>query len=118
MLRLDAVHIGLPKGTAVHPANLVHRLRIKGRIGNVNSILKPTHTVGFVRSIRLNGDARDEYCGLGALGRAAGGKSEGEGGENKCFFHCGYGLKVKKLVAFEKHSQHGGNKPDGGDGVG
>jgi hypothetical protein len=27
-------------------------------------------------------------------------------------------LGVKKLVAFEKNSQHGGNKADGGDGVG
>jgi hypothetical protein len=115
---LNAVHIGLPKGAAVHTANLVHWLCIKGCIGDVDPVLKPTHAVCFVGSIRLNGDARDEDCGLGALGRAAGGESEDNGGKNECFFHVDMGLKSEKLVAFEKHQQHRSNKADGGDGVG
>jgi hypothetical protein len=93
VLGLDAVHIGLPKGAAVHAANLVHWLCIKGCIGDVDPVLKPTHAVCFVGPIRLNGYARDEHRGFGALWRAAGGKSEDNGGENERFFHCGYGVK-------------------------
>jgi hypothetical protein len=100
VLELDAVHIGLPKRTAVHTPNLVHRFAVKGRIADVDPVLKPTHAVFFVGSIRLNGNARHEDAGLGALGRAAACENKGNNNKNECFFHCKYGLKVKKLVAF------------------
>lgn len=89
-LGLNAVHIGLPERPPVHPANLVHRLRIKRRIADVNAVLETAHAVGLIGAIRLDGNARNEDCGLGAFGRAAGGQSEDNGGENECFFHCGY----------------------------
>jgi hypothetical protein len=75
----------------MHSANLVHRFAVKGRIGDVDPVLKPAHTVCFVGAIRLDGDARDKDCGLGAFGSAAGGKSEDNGGENECFFHVDMG---------------------------
>jgi hypothetical protein len=99
VLGLNAVHVRLPKGAPVHAANLIHWLCIKGRIADVYSVLKTTHAIGFVGSVRLNGDARDEDCGLGALGRAAGGESEDNGGENECFFHVDMGLKSEKIKA-------------------
>jgi hypothetical protein len=92
---LDAVHIGLPKRTAVHAANLVHRFTVKCRIGYVYPVLKPTHAIGFIGPIRLDGYARDEYGGLGAFGRTTGSKNEGKGGENESFFHVDMRLKVK-----------------------
>jgi hypothetical protein len=77
----------------VHSANPVHWLCIKGRIGYVNAVLKTAHAVSFVRAIRLDGNARDEYGGLGAFWRAAGSKNKDKKDENECFFHCGYGVK-------------------------
>jgi hypothetical protein len=118
VLGLNAVHVRLPKGAPVHAANLIHRLSIKGRIADVHAILEPAHAIGFVGAVGLDGDAWHEHGGLGAARRATGGKSENNGGKNECFFHCGYGLKVKKLVAFKEHQQHGSNKADGGDRVG
>ena len=100
---LNAVHVRLPKGAPVHAPNLVHWLCIKGRIADVDPVLKPTHAVSSVGSVGLDGDARHEHGGLGALGRAAGGKNKGEGGENECFFHGKNEVKSEKLVAFEDH---------------
>jgi hypothetical protein len=81
----------------VHSANLVHRLCIKGRIADVNPVLKPAHAIGFIGSVGLDGDARHEYGGLGAFGRATGGQSEDNGGENERFFHVDMGLIGEKI---------------------